>query len=91
MLDQDFQRLVARDGKPLDDLEADIWRRETETLSVRAATRKIASWQAAVAVIAIICSASFGAASAISAQSGRSVSLARSDLSPAALLLGGSR
>ena len=89
MLDQDLHKLIARDGKRLDGLEGEIWRREAETVAAKAAARKIGSWQAAIAFIAVISSASFGASLAVASRHEKEILFSRADLSPAKLLLGG--
>ena len=91
MLDQDLQKLITRDENPLDRLEGDIWRREAEGAAAKLAARKIGSWQAAIALIAVVSSASIGASLAVASRSEQNTLFSRADLSPAKLLLGSSR
>ncbi len=90
MLDQDLLKLIARDEKTLDRLEGDIWRREAEDVAAKSAARKIGSWQAAIALVAVIGSASLGASLALASRYDKEILFSRGDLSPAKLLLGGS-
>jgi len=67
MLDRDLDKLVKRDAMPLDGIEAQIWRQEARRSASLAATRRLASWQAGIMVVAIMGSAAFGAS--VAAQS----------------------
>jgi len=62
MLESDISRLNARERVNLDGLEADIWRRERHIRALQAASRMLASWQGFVLVLAVVASASIGAA-----------------------------
>jgi len=62
MLDKDIAALVHRDRDALAGLEAGIWNAVAERQSAQSETRRIASWQAAVMLVAVIGSASIGVA-----------------------------
>jgi hypothetical protein len=64
MLDQDIHRLNAREQVDLDQLEADIWRRERHVLAQRTTNRWLASWQGLVLTLAVVTSAATGAMAA---------------------------
>lgn len=87
MIEHDLQKLALRDQSQLPNLEADIWRRESELVASRKSGRRIASWQAGVLAVAVISAASFGAIEA-SAFRVSGTSLTQSDLAPASLILG---
>ena len=87
MLESDISRLTARERVNLDGLEADIWRRERHVLARQAASRRLASWQGLVLMLAVVSSAAMGAAvTAHPAQPSRFVAEER--LAPSNLLLG---
>jgi hypothetical protein len=62
-MDKEIQRLMASDlvGR-LDRLEEDFWRREQVQRQAAVASRQLLSWQGLVLALAVLCSASVGAA-----------------------------
>lgn len=90
MLDQDFEKLTARDRRELPTLEADVWRREGELSAARKQGRRLASLQALVVVVAIVSSATAGVTLASERAEARSISPfnAGMALAPSSLLFG---
>jgi hypothetical protein len=92
MIEDEIHRLVDRDaGADLGRLESDIWVREAGVRSGRDATRRLASWQAAVMIFAIIGSAAVGSSLAFHGAQTRppAALLSAENLAPSALLFGG--
>ena len=91
MLDNDLALLVNRDSTfDLSRLERDLWLREEDVLSMRAATRRLASWQAAVMVCAILGSAGIGSSLAVTSARAQTSSgpFSVAALAPSTLLFG---
>lgn len=94
MIDDDIATLVERARlTDLGRLEADIWRREAALQSRRRATRRMAAWQGAVMLAAVIGSAGAGFAwSAHPVETKRaSVLMPGEQLAPSSLLFGSHR
>ena len=94
MIDDDIATLVERERMAdLGRLEADIWRCESALQGRRRATRRIAAWQGAVMLAAVIGSAGAGFASSAHPAEGRhaSVLMPGEQLAPSSLLFGGHR
>lgn len=87
MLENEISRLNARERFNLDDLESDIWRRERHLQARRAATRRVASYQALVLLLAVAGSGMAGAAMA-GQFAPPSTFVAEENLAPSHLLLG---
>ena len=87
MLDKDISRLNARERVNLGGLETDIWRRERQVRTLKAASRKLASWQGLVLVLAVMGSAATGAAVTLHLAPPSSF-VAEEGLAPSNLLLG---
>ena len=87
MLESDISHLNACERVNLDDLEADIWRRERHVLALRTASRSLASWQGLVLLLAVVTSAATGAAVATHLAPPSSF-VAEEGLAPSNLLLG---
>jgi hypothetical protein len=87
MIDQDLQRLAAREQPALDGLEAAIWERENELFAARMMSRRLAVCQAGVLALAILGAAGLGTAAGQPHAAPEIVTL--SDLSPLYLILGG--
>jgi len=87
MLEKDIDALNAHEPINLEGLEADIWRRERKLASLRSASRSLASWQGAVLLLAVICSAAIGMSTA-SKIAKPTAPLAEENLAPSALLMG---
>jgi hypothetical protein len=68
MIDNDLQKLIARDGATdLGRLEADIWHREAGVRAGDGASRRLASWQGSVIALAVIGSAGIGVSTGMAA------------------------
>jgi hypothetical protein len=87
MIENDISRLNAQEHFDLDGLEADIWRQECRVLARRAATRRVASYQALVLLLAVAGSGVAGAAMAAQFAP-PSTFVAEENLAPSHLLLG---
>ncbi len=87
MLESDIFCLNAREHVNLDGLELDIWCRERDVLALRAASRRLASWQGLVLVLAVVTSAATGAAVATHLAPPTGF-VAEEGLAPSNLLLG---
>ena len=87
MLEDDILRLNARECVNLDNLEGDIRQRERRILSQRATTRRVASCQALVLVLAVAGSGMAGAAMA-GQFAPPSALVAEENMAPSNLLLG---
>ena len=90
MLENDISALSDRDSVNLDELEADIWRREHRLSTLRAAGRFIASGQGLILLLAVTLSAATGI-SAASKTTKPIASLVGNSLAPSTLLLGSHR
>lgn len=91
MIDDDIAKLVERERTAdLGRLEADIWRREAAFQARRRATRRVAAWQGAVMLAAVIGSAGAGFAMSLPAAEPRHAALMMPGerLAPSALLFG---
>jgi hypothetical protein len=62
MLEDDIFRLNAREQVSLGNLEWEIWRRERQFLARCAQSRRLASWQGFVLILAVMASAATGVA-----------------------------
>lgn len=94
MIDDDIAKLVVREpAADLGRLEADIWRREAAFQARHLATRRMAAWQGAVMLAAVVGSAGAGFASSLSPAEPRHAALMMPGerLAPSSLLLGGHR
>ena len=94
MIDNDIARLVERERMAdLGRLEADIWRREAAFETRRRTTRRMAAWQGAVLLVAVVGSASAGVAASLPAAEPRHAALMMPGerLAPSSLLFGGHR
>ena len=94
MVEDDIAALVEREGTAdLGRLEADIWRREAALQARRRATRRMAAWQGAVMLAAVIGSAGVGFAYSSRPEETRhaSVLMPGERLAPSSLLFGGHR
>ena len=61
MIDDDIRKLTDRDDQAaLHCLEADIWKREANVASARHNGRRLASWPAAILVVAVLSSTTTG-------------------------------
>ena len=91
MIDKDLQALILRDSRDqLDELETDLWKRESAFQKGRRAARQLASWQALILVAAAISSATTGMALASAASPHPGITDTVS-LAPSTLLFGNSR
>lgn len=90
MIEREIAALVARDCADLRELEADMWRCESQILASRKAGRTLASLQAAIVAVSIISSAAMGVTMATVRAEARPVSLFNpgDDLAPSSLLFG---
>jgi hypothetical protein len=90
MVEYDIHRLIARDSRDLAGLEGDIWKQEAFRRASQTVTRRLASWQAAVMVIAVVISATAGSAVAMhnSTVPRPSGLILAETLAPSALLFG---
>jgi hypothetical protein len=91
MIDEDIQKLVARDRSvELPALEADVWRREASLAANRRASRKLAAWQGVLMAVAVTGSAIAGFATTVQSTDAQPTSqlMPGWNLAPSALLLG---
>ena len=89
MMDKMLNRLVKRDElESLEHFERDLWYREFRFRTARQNNLAIASWQAAIIAVAVIGSASVGAAAAAKANPAPHFLSAGEDMLPSNLLFG---
>lgn len=89
MVDQEIEKLIARDRHELSNLEVAIWDAEARRAAARTEVRRIVSWQAAIMLVAVLGSASFGASLATrSSEHTTKFLMASSALAPSARLFG---
>lgn len=90
MLENDISALNERDSVNLDELEADIWRRQRQLSALRTAGRFTVSGQGLILLLAVTLSAATGI-SAASKTAKPMASLMGNSLAPSTLLLGSHR
>jgi hypothetical protein len=94
MIEDDIDALMKRDALvSLQALEADVWRQEAVAVATMRASHRIASWQAAILVAAVMSSAAVGILTATRSDSGPRPHLlaAAESLAPSNRLFGGQR
>ncbi len=90
MLDQDIAKLIARDVADLDGLESGIWRIEARRNLARIETRRIAFWQVAIMLFAMLSSAALGVSKGAQTPAhGSRLLMAHNEAAPSSRLFGG--